>query len=198
MLLLRTVVRVVEVLWMLALALLGLGLAMYCFDGFISLGAARPDRLLKLPSVRRHIEHFLAQLTASGPTAGLALLCGLGAMALGLLLLAGTLRSSKQRLAVLEQDAENGMLAARSRTLGEMSRALAEQTPGATSVKRPKVALSRRGTGGRLLVAASRARTADRREVERAVKQQLEPISTPFRLRPRVRVRSGKRGERVQ
>jgi len=61
---LRALTRLVGTLWMLALALLGLGLALYCFDGFISLGSARRDRLLGLPSVRRHVGHFLGQLAA--------------------------------------------------------------------------------------------------------------------------------------
>lgn len=198
MLLLRAVARLVGMLLTLALALLGLGIAIYCFDGFISLGSARPDRLLGLPSVRRHVGHFLAQMAAPGGTAALALLCGLGAMLLGLLLLVGTLRSRRPRLVVLDRDTSHGTLAAKPRILGEMSQALAEQAPGATSVKRPKPRRSRRGTRGRLGVTASRARTSDRRDVERAIKDQLEPISGPFGLTARVRVRLGRAGERVQ
>ena len=198
MLLLRALTRLVGVLWMLALALLGLGIALYCVDAVVSLGSARPDRLLGLASIRRHVEHFLDQLAAGGPTAGLALLCGLGAMLLGILLLVGALGSRKQRLAVLDQDTNNGILAARPRALRDMSRALAEQTPGATSVKRPKLALSRRGTRGRLKVTASRARTSDPREVEHGLKERIGPISEPFKLKPRVRVRVGERGERVR
>jgi len=196
--LLRAVARLLGTLWTLALALLGLGVAMYCFDGFISLGSARPDRLLHLPSVRRHVGHFLVQLATPGSTAGLALLCGLGAILLGVLVLLGTLRSSKQRLAVLERSRGSGDLLARPRTLRDMGRALAEQAPGAASVKRPKLALSRRGTRGKLRVIATRARTSDRREVQRAVKDQLEPISKPFSMRARVRVRLGREGERVE
>ena len=188
MLLLRALTRLVGVLWMLALALLGLGIALYCVDAVVSLGSARPDRLLGLASIRRHVEHFLDQLAAGGPTAGLALLCGLGAMLLGILLLVGALGSRKQRLAVLDQDTNNGILAARPRALRDMS----------TSVKRPKLALSRRGTRGRLKVTASRARTSDPREVEHGLKERLGPISEPFKLKPRVRVRVGERGERVQ
>lgn len=198
MVLARALARLVGAIWMLVLALLGLGVALYCVDAVISLGSARPDRLLHLPAVRRHVGRFLDQVAAPGPTAGLALLCGLGAMLLGILVLLGTLRSRKQRLVVLEQDASNGTLAARPGTLRAMARALAEQASGATSVKRPKLALSRRGRRGRLTVTASRARTSDRREVERALREGLEPISGPFGLEPRVRVRLGERGERVQ
>lgn len=198
MVLLRVLTRLLGVLWMIALALSGLGIALYCLDGFISLGSVRPDRLLGLPGVRRHVGRFLEQLAAPGNTAGLALLCGLGAMALGLLVLVGVLRSRRQRLVILEQDSGNGTLAAKPGTLRDMARALAEQVPGATSVKRPRLALSRRGTRGRLKVTASRARTGNPQEIERALKERLEPISQPFNLRPRIRVRLGGRGERVQ
>ena len=71
---LRTLARLIGFLWMLLLALFGLGVALYCFDGLVSLGSARPDRLLHLPSVRRHVGRFLNQVAAPGSTAGLALL----------------------------------------------------------------------------------------------------------------------------
>jgi hypothetical protein len=195
---LRALTRLVGSLLMLALALLGLGVALYCFDGFISLGSSRPDRLLGLPGLRRHVGHFLDQLAAPGPTAALALLCGLGAMIVGGLLLYGTLRPSRQRLAVLERDADGGTLAARPNALRAMARALAGQAVGATAIKRPKLGLSRRGGRGRLTVTASRSETTDPQALVRAVADQLEPISGPFKLRPRVRVRLGERRERVQ
>jgi hypothetical protein len=198
MMVLRALTRLVGALLMVVLALVGLGVAMYCFDGFISLGAARPDRLLGLPSVRRHVGHFLDQLAAPGPTAALALVGGLAAMLLGLILLYGTLRPARQRLAVFKRDVEGGRLAAKPGTLRSMARARAEQASGVTSVKRPKVALSRRGGRGRLKVTASRTETSGREQVHHAVEGQLEPISGPFNLRPRVRVRVGERGERVQ
>lgn len=197
MLLLRGLARLIGMLWMLALALLGLSIAVYCVDGFISLGSARPDRLLGLTGVRRHVGRFLVQIGLPGPTAALGLLCGLAAIVIGLVLLLGTLRSRKERLVVLERDA-SGTLAAKPRTLGAMARAMAERAPGATSITRPRLKLSRRGNRGRLKVTASRARTSDPREVQNAITACLEPISDPFSLKPRVRVRLGKRGERVQ
>lgn len=197
MLLLRGLTRLVGMLWMILLALFGLGVAVYCLDGFISLGSARPDRLAHLPDVRRHIGRFLSQIAASGPTAALALLGGLAAMALGLSLLVGLLRSRRERMVVLERDGDSGILAAKPGTLRAMARALAEQAAGATSVKRPRLSLSRRGRRGRLRVIASRAHTSDAREVQHAIAEQLEPISGPFHLRPRILVRLGKPGKRV-
>ena len=96
--LLRAIARLVGSLLMVVLALLGLGVATYCFDGFIGLGSARPDRLLGLPAAQRDVGHFLSQLAAPGNTAGLALVCGIGTILLGLLLLRALLRSSKERL----------------------------------------------------------------------------------------------------
>ena len=196
--LLRVMARLVGSLLMVVLALFGLGVAVYCFDGFIGLGAARPDRLLGLPAARRDVGRFLTQLAAPGNTAGLALVCGIGTILLGLLLLRALLASSKERLVVLDTDADGATLAARRRTLQAMARVLAEQAPGITNVKRSKLTLSRRGTRGRLKVIASRHRTSERDEVQRAVRSQLEPISGPFNLKPRVRVHLGQSGERVQ
>jgi hypothetical protein len=198
MLLLRALSRLLGMLWMLALALLGLGVALYCLDGFISLGSGRPDRLLDLPSVRRHVGRFIDQVTAPGPTAALALLCAIGAVLIGVLLLVGVSRSRRMRLAVLDRDTSSGSLAAKPRTLGAAVQALAEQAPGATRIHRPRLKLSRRGNRGRLDLTASRARTSDRDEVERAIRDCVAPISDAFHLRPRIRVRLGERGERVQ
>jgi hypothetical protein len=198
MALLRPLVRLIGVLWMLVLALFGLGVALYCFDGLVGLGSARPDRLLHLPSVRDHVGHFLDRLAAPGSTAGLALLCGLGAMVLGILLLAGVLGRRQERLVILEQDSETGAIAARRKPLTDMARALAEPVRGVTSVKRPKLSLSRGGARGTLIFNATKTRTADSQELQAAVEQAVEPITKPFNLNSRVRVRLGESGNRVQ
>jgi hypothetical protein len=202
MLVWKALVRLIGMVLMLTLALLALGIALYCLDGLITLGSVRPDRLLHLPSVRRHVGHFLDQIASGGSTAGLALACGVGAMALGGLLIAGLLRSPKQRLAVLSaddaDDTANGTLAARPRALRDMSRALAQQAPAATGVDRPKLRLARRASRGRLTMTVSRTRASDPADVKRSITERLEPISGPFRLTPRVRVRLGERSERVQ
>jgi hypothetical protein len=198
MALLRPLARVIGVIWMLVLALFGLAVAMYCFDGLISLGSARPDRLLDLPSVGRHVGRFLNQLAAPGSTAGLALLCGLGAMLVGIVLLIGVVGRRSQRLVILEHDPQTGVIAARSRPLRDMARALAEPVRGATSVKRPKMSLSRGGARGKLVFDATRTRTTDPRELQVAVEQAVEPITQPFGLDSRVRVHLGESGNRVQ
>jgi hypothetical protein len=195
--LLRVLSRVVGAVLMIALALLGLGVALYCFDGLVSLGSIRPDRLLHLPSVRRHVGHVLLDLRLPGTTAGLALLCGLGAIAIGVLLLIGLLAPRRRHIAVLEDD-DAGVLGARPAVLRTMAQALAQQSGAATEVRRPALRLRRRGTGGRLTVRASRSSTSEQAEVVDALRQRLAPLTDPFSLRPRIRVVPGEDGERVR
>jgi hypothetical protein len=197
MLLLRVLARAIGGLLMVALALVCLGVALYCLDGLIGLGSVRPDRLLHLPRVRHHVGHFLAQLAAPGNTAGLALAGGVVAVLIGLMLLAGILRSSRERLVVLDSGSD-GTLAARPRTLRAMAQALAEQADGATSVTRPNLKSSRKGVGGRMTMTAASTPTSERGDVQAAVVQQLQPLAGPFHLRTRVRVHAGERAERVQ
>lgn len=198
MLLVRALARLIGAIWMLVIALLGLGVALYCVDALVHLGSARPDRLLHLPRVSRHVGRFLEQLAAPGTTMWLALLCGLGAMAVGGLLLMGTLRSSRQRVAVLDADSGEGTVAARPRVLGDMSRYLAQQTAGATTVKRPRLSLSRSGRRGRLTVRSARTRTSDARAVKQALIDAVAPVSEPFALKPRVSVKVAEGRGRVQ
>ena len=128
----------------------------------------------------------------------MALLCGLGAMLLGVLLLIGVLGRRKQRVAILDHDDSDGTVAARPRPLRDMTLVLAEQARGATSIKRPRLSLSRRGTRGRLKLNATRTRTSDPQEVKDAVISAVQPISDPFHLKPRVQIRLGESGNRTQ
>ena len=197
MLLVRLLARVIGALLMLALALVCLGVALFCVDSLISLGSIRPDRLVHLSRVHHHVGHFLTQIAAPGSTADLALAGGVVAVVIGLVLLVGVLRSSREKLVILEGGGD-GTLAVRPRVMRAMVQALAEQTPGATAIARPALKLSRRGTRGRLTVNAARSRAGDPAEIETAVARQIEPLSGGFHLRARVRVREGESGERVQ
>jgi hypothetical protein len=183
---------------MLILALAGLGVALFCLDGFIRLGSARPDRLLHLPVVRDHVARFLDQVSAPGPTAALALLCGVGAVALGVVLLVGVLAPRRQRLVLLERDGEEGTLAARPRPLRDMAEALAASAPGTTAVARPRLRRGGRLRSSHLTITASRSRTHDPQQVERVIDERLRPLTEPFGVRSRVRVRNAEPGSRVQ
>jgi hypothetical protein len=198
MLLLRVLARLAGIALMLVLALAGLGVALFCLDGFIRLGSARPDRLLHLPVVRDHVGRFLHQVSAPGPTAGLALLCGVGALVLGLLLLIGLLAPRRQRLVFLEREGGEGTLAARPTALRQMAGALAASTPGATAVTRARLRRGGRLRPIQLTVVASRSRTHDPGQVERGIDERLKPLKEPFGMRARVHVRAAEPGSRVQ
>ena len=70
--------RLIGSLLMVLLALVGLGVAAYCLDGFISLGSLRPDRLLGLPVRPAARRPFPEPDRRPGNTAALALVCGVG------------------------------------------------------------------------------------------------------------------------
>jgi hypothetical protein len=198
MILLRLLARLAGVLLMIILAAAGLGLALYCFDAFVRLGSARPDRLLHLVVVRDHVGRFLHQVSAPGPTAGLALLCGAGAILLVLLLLVGVLAPRRQRLLLLERDGQQGNLAARPAPLRQMATALAASAPGATAVTRPRLRRGGRLRASQLTMTASRSRTHEAEQVQRAIGERLQPLTEPFGVRPHVRIRSAEPGSRVQ
>lgn len=195
-LLLRPLARALSAIWVLVLALGALALAFYCLDGLIALGSLRPDRLLSLPTVRQHVGRFLSQVAAPGTTAGLALLCGLGAMAIGVALLFGIFRSPRERRVILDRG-EDGTLDARPSALRDIARGLAARTRVAAAVDRPKLRLRRSGDGGRLVVGVARSRTTDEQQVRAELEQRLAAITEPFSLKPQVHVRVGERGERV-
>jgi len=150
-------------------------------------------RLLDLGSLRDTVGSWLGQLQASGPVAGVAAVCGLGAMLLGLLLLVGILVPRRERLVTLASS-EHGTLGARRRPLAQAATALVEQVRGVTEA-RVRVR-SRRRSGGRLTVRASRTRRVDAAEVQGAVREQLQGVTDPFKLTARVDV--PRRGARVQ
>jgi hypothetical protein len=190
----RILARVVGFVVLVMLAAAGLLLAVFC----IGTGTHGPSlgglaRLLLLPSVRDTVGHWLARMEEPGSDAVIAGLCGLGAIALGLLLIAGVLVPRRERLVQLTED-EQGKLAARRRPLAQVATALVEQVRGVTKA-RVKVR-SFRATGGRLSVRASRTRRADADEVRSAVSEQLESLTQPFKLKARVDV--PRRGARVE
>jgi hypothetical protein len=150
-------------------------------------------RLLSLHSVRDTVGHWLARVEAPGSVAVIAGVCGLGAIALGLLLVAGVLVPRRERLVQLAED-ERGKLAARRRPLAQLATALVEPVRGVTEA-RVRVRPFRR-TGGRVSVRASRTAHADADEVRRAVAQQLESLTAPFKLKARIDV--PRRGARVE
>jgi hypothetical protein len=190
MLLLKALARLVELLLLAAIALVGLGVGLYCLSLLVSVGSARPDRLLHLPVVRARIGHFLADLAAPGPTAALALLGGIAAVVIGLGLLVGLLGSRRERLLIVEDaDARTGGLYVRQRVVSRMVRAEALLAPGVIGVRRPKVRLARSGRRGRVRLLAARGADPDAATVDGAVHERVDSIIEPLGLRGDIRVR---------
>lgn len=186
--------RLVGFLLLLALAVTGLALAVFC----IGTGTSGPSlgglaSLLGLDALRDSIGGWLAQLEAPGSVAMVAALSGLGTMVLGLVLVAGILVPRRERLVMLAEG-EQGTLAARRRALSQVAGSLVEQVRGVTDA-RIRVRPGRR-SGGRLSVRASRTRKVEAETIEGAVQEQLGALTGAFALTPKIDV--PRHGARVQ
>jgi len=184
-LLLRTLVRLLGFLLLIALALAGLGLALAALLG---------DQLgvqLRGSAISRWLEGLEGD-------DGLVLeaVIGGGMVLLGLLLLIGALAPRRERRAVLEQG-EHGTLDARRRPLAQVFTALAERTRGVTQAK-AKLRLGRRAGHGRLVLRAERPRTTESAAVREAVRFDIGELAADFGLKAQVQAPLGRRGRRVQ
>jgi hypothetical protein len=188
MLVLRALARVLELVWMVVVALAGLAVAAYCLDGVIGLGSHRPDRLLRLPSVRVHVGHALRRLGDPGPVAALGLIGGILAILVALALLAGLLAPRRPRLLLVADD-PSGRLAARPRTVAAMLRERAGSVAEITRVSRPRLRTGRLVTRARLTVVPSAAAEDDVAAVREQVQAALAGVTEPFSVRVRVSVR---------
>jgi hypothetical protein len=195
--LLRAIARVVTFALLVVLAVCGLAIAIF------SIGWSRTGdfnlpglaRLVHLGDLRDQVGELLRDLEAPGSVAGIAALCGVAAVALGLLLLVGALGRRRERLVIL-QTSDDGNLAARRRVLARIAGALAEQPRGVTATK-VKVSAGKRG-GGRLAVGTDYSRTQQPQDVRQRTQRALAPLTEPFGLRVRVTPRLGERGRRVE
>ena len=193
-LLARLLVRVLSFLLLAALAIAGLAAAVFCIQGGTNtLSLDTLAELVQLPDVEGAVGPWLDQLEAPG-TMPIAALCALGAILLGLLLLAGVLVPRRERLLTLHSG-DDGTIGARRRGFAQVATALVEQARGVTGV-RVKARPGRRG-GGRLRVTAEHTRNVERGQVERAVQERVGPLAEPFGLKTQVRPRLGGRGSRV-
>lgn len=196
-LLLRAVVRLVTFLLLAVLAACGLAIAIFSIGWSRTGDFSLPGltRLVHLGNLRQEVGELLHDLAGPGPVAGITVLCGLGAIAVGLLLLVGALWPRRERLVILDRSAE-GTLAARRRVLARVASALAEQTHGVTAT-RVRVSPGRR-RGGRLAVRADHSRTQKPRDVRQRTQLALAPLTDAFGLRARVQPRLGQSRRRVE
>jgi hypothetical protein len=189
-LLLRAIARVVTFVLLVVLAVCGLAIAVFSIGGSSSGDFNLPGlaRLVHLGDLRDQVGELLHDLEGPGSVAGVTALCGLAALALGLLLLVGALWPRRERLVILETS-EDGTLAARRRVLARVASALAEQTRGVTATK-IRVRPGRR-RGGRLAVRADHSRAQQPQDVRQRTQMALAPLTEPFGLRARITPRLG-------
>ena len=196
MILIRALARLVTFLLLLALALAGLAVAVFSIRGGdrpLSLPALADN--VRLPQLRNTVGDYLGQLEGPGNIALISLLAGLAAILLGLLLLLGALRGSRERLVIVDRTG-GGVLAARRRALGQMAVGLAEQARGVVGAK-ARVRTSRRGRG-KLRLTVTHPRDSAPAEVRGATTDALQPLSSGFGVKSKVRSKLGDAGQRVQ
>lgn len=196
-LLLRAIARLVAFLLLVVLAVCGLAIAIFSIGGSRTGDFSLPGlaRLVHLGDLRDQVGELLQDLAGPGPVAGIAALCGIGAVALGLLLLMGALWPRRERLVILQRS-EEGTLAARRRVLARVASALAEQTRGVTATK-IRVRPGRR-RGGRIAVRADHSRSQPPQDVRQRTQMALAPLTEPFGLRARITPRLGQRRRSVE
>jgi hypothetical protein len=195
--LLRAIARLVTFVLLIILAACGLAIAVFSIGESRNRDFSLPGlaRLVHLGGLRDQIGELLHDLAGPGPVAAITALCGIGAVALGLLLLVGALWPRRERLVILQRS-EEGTLAARRRVLARVAAALAEQTRGVTAIK-VKVTAGRRH-GGRVSVRADHSRTQQPQDVRQRSQLALAPLTESFGLRTRITPRLGQRGRRVE
>lgn len=194
---LRGIGRALVFLVLVALALAGLALAVFSIgSGDSALGLSALADHVQLASARDAVGGWLDDVEAGGSVADWSALGGALAIAAGLLLLAAAILPQRERTVTLEATEDGGQIAARRKPLSQAATALAARQPGITD------ATSRitRGwlSASKLAVRADRARYVSNDEARKRVTAAVEPLASPFSLRPRVNVRLGEGSARVQ
>lgn len=194
--LLRGIDRVLAVALLLVLAVLAGAAAVFCIQGGrATLSLTHLSVLLHITDLRAIVGEFLHDLEAPGPVAIVAVLSGIGAILVGLLLLVGLLVPRRERLVALEHAEGGGTIAARRRALARAAGALVDQVRG-VSGSRVRVRPRRGRVGGRLNVVVRRAASVDEKAIKPPVEEALHALTEPFKLSERVKVRVGR--DRVQ
>ncbi len=194
MILLRALARLITFLLLLLLGLAGLTVAIFSIQsGLTGLSLPQLADWSHLADLRDTVGHGLRDLE-TGAVNWVAALAGLGAVLLGVLLLAGILVPRRERTVSLRTD-EAGTVNARRRALGQAAESLVGQVRGIADAN--VKAKSRRRGGGTLRVRAHRIRAADADQLETTVVDRLTTLTGPFALNARVDVRDAERGNRV-
>jgi hypothetical protein len=185
---LKPLARLATFVLLLVLALAGLLVAV---GGIV--GVPSVAELLRLPEIRDAVGGWLQAIDAPQQLPRATVLFALGAILIGLLLLAGALGRTPDRLVVLEER-DGGTLAARPRALAQAADALIGPVRG---VSERRVRVKPRRGSGRLEVRATHTRSISAQAVEADVRDAVAPLSDAFGVQTRVRPQPADSGRRV-
>jgi hypothetical protein len=192
----RLLAAAVGALLLVAVAIAGIGVAIFCIGGGDGgLSPAHAASLLSLADLRDELGTWFGRLEASGPAALVAALCGAGAILLGLALIVGALVPRRERLLRIERS-EDGGISARRRAAAAAVATLAERPRDVLGAK-ARIRPDRRGEGGRASVVLTRTRREDGTAEAAAERADLDRLLAGLSLRGRFRDRAPRRGGRV-
>lgn len=193
----RALARLLGAALLVLLAVGGVAVAVFCIQGEeATLSLPHLASLLDLDGLRDTVGGWFETLEADGSDAAIAALCGLGAIALGALLLVGALVPGRDRLLTLD-DSEDGRLAAQRRPTAKALEALAER-PGDVLGAKARVRPSRRGTGGSAGLVLTRTKTRDESPRADRARADLEQLGSSLGVQVHTRERRPRKGTGVQ
>ncbi len=194
--LLRLLAAVVAFLLLVAIAVGGIVVAIFCIrGGTATLSLHHLASLISLPGLRDKVGPFLESLEADGPVAALAALCGAGTVLLGIGLIVGALVPRRERILIVERS-DRGTIAARRRAAGSALADLAEKPREVLSAK-AKVSPNRSRTGGRARLKLTESAGTDERPKAEQARTDLKDLSTALSLKLQTVSRRPRRGGRT-
>lgn len=194
--LLRLLSTVLGFLLLVAIAVGGVAVAIFCIrGGNATLSLPHLASLLSLDDLRDRVGPWLTSLEAGDP-ALVAALAGTGAMLLGLSLLVGALVPRRERQLIVERG-ERGTIAARRRALADALADLAER-PREVLRAKAKVRPSRDRVGGRARLKLTEiSRTDNRPGVAKESRVELDRLAGQLSLKLQWARRRPRRGGRT-
>ena len=194
--LLRLLAAVLALALLVAIAIGGILVAIFCIrGGTATLSFDHLASLISLPELRDKIGPFLASLEADGPAAAIAALCGAGVIVLGIALLFGALMPRRERVLIVERS-DRGTIAARRRAAGNALADLAEK-PREVLSARAKVSPNRSRTGGRARLKLTEAAGTDERPSAEQSRTDLKELAAALSLKLNTASRKPRRGGRT-
>lgn len=192
--LLRPIARLVTFLLLIALALIGLVVAIFSLGAPDSpLGYGKLAEYTQASSASDEVGSWLQGIDGPSSFPQATALFALAAILIGLLLLYGALARTPDRLVTLEEG-DGGLLAARPRALAQVADAMMGRPRGVTD-RRVRLKPSR--GGGTLNVRATHARSVDPGTVQSELSTAVAPLTEAFGIKTRVQPKAADSGKRV-